>query len=73
MDAGRRLIAERGEELSLDPDGMAPRIVNLSEWRAHLLGRLRRQVALTADPGLAALYEELRRRLAWQLSGLAYR
>ena len=31
--------------LSLHPDGMAPRIVNLGEWRAHLLGRLRRQVA----------------------------
>ena len=46
--------------LSLHPDGMAPRIVNLGEWRAHLLGRLRRQVALTADPALAALHEELR-------------
>jgi transcriptional regulator with XRE-family HTH domain len=46
--------------VSLHPDGMAPRIVNLGEWRAHLLGRLRRQVALTADPELAALYDELR-------------
>lgn len=46
--------------VSLHPDGMAPRIVNLGEWRAHLLGRLRRQVALTADPALAALYDELR-------------
>ena len=46
--------------VSLHPDGMAPRIVNLGEWRAHLLGRLRRQVALTADPELAALYRELR-------------
>src|SRR5207302_9892343 len=45
--------------LSLHPDGMASRIVNLGEWRAHLLGRLRRQVALTADPGLRALYDEL--------------
>ena len=42
---------------SLHPDGMAQRIVNLGEWRAHLLGRLRRQVALTADPELAQLYE----------------
>jgi hypothetical protein len=41
---------------SLHPDGLAPRIANLGEWRAHLLGRLRRQVAITADPGL----EELR-------------
>jgi hypothetical protein len=46
--------------LSLHPDGMAPRIANLGEWRAHLLGRLRRQIDLTADPGLAALHEELR-------------
>jgi transcriptional regulator with XRE-family HTH domain len=44
---------------SLHPDGLAPRIVNLGEWRAHLLGRLRRQVALTADPTLAELYDEL--------------
>jgi transcriptional regulator with XRE-family HTH domain len=46
--------------VSLHPDGLAPRIVNLGEWRAHLLGRLRRQVALTDDPALAALYDELR-------------
>src|SRR5204862_4357318 len=46
--------------VSLHPEGMAPRIVNLGEWRAHLLGRLRRQVALTADPALAALQDELR-------------
>lgn len=44
---------------SLHPEGLAPRIVNLGEWRAHLLGRLRRQIAATADPGLAALYDEL--------------
>ncbi|MEV4414814.1 helix-turn-helix transcriptional regulator [Catellatospora sp. NPDC049609] len=43
----------------LHPDGMAPRIVNLGEWRAHLLGRLRRQVAATTDPQLADLYAEL--------------
>ena len=46
--------------VSLHPEGMAPRIVNLGEWRAHLLGRLRRQVAHTADPMLAQLYDELR-------------
>jgi transcriptional regulator with XRE-family HTH domain len=45
---------------SLHPDGLAPRIVNLGEWRAHLLGRLRRQIAFTADPELARLYDELR-------------
>jgi hypothetical protein len=45
---------------SLHPEGMAPHIRNLGEWRAHLLDRLRRQVALTADPRLTALYEEVR-------------
>lgn len=46
--------------LSLHPSGLAPRIVNLQEWRSHLLDRLRRQVDLTADPRLATLFEELR-------------
>jgi transcriptional regulator with XRE-family HTH domain len=58
----RELLAPPTNALrvSLHPDGMAPRIVNLGEWRAHLLGRLRRQVARTADPELAALEDELR-------------
>jgi len=46
--------------LTLHPGGLAPRIVNLGEWRAHLLRRLRRQVALTGDPELTELYGELR-------------
>jgi hypothetical protein len=46
--------------LSLHPAGLAPRIANLPEWRAHLLERLGHQVALTADPSLLALLEELR-------------
>jgi len=46
--------------LSLHPDGLAPRIANLAEWRQHLLERLRRQVDLSADPVLAELYDELR-------------
>jgi transcriptional regulator with XRE-family HTH domain len=46
--------------VSLHPAGMAPHIVNLGEWRAHLLGRLRRQIALTADPDVQRLYDELR-------------
>lgn len=46
--------------IALHPNGMAPHIVNLGEWRAHLLGRLRRQAAVTADPGLAELHRELR-------------
>lgn len=46
--------------LSLHPKGLAPRIANLAEWRAHLLERLRRQVDASGDPVLAALLEELR-------------
>lgn len=45
--------------LSLYPDGMAPRILNLAEWRAHVLHRLAREARLTGDPGLAALHREL--------------
>lgn len=46
--------------LSLHPKGLAPRIANLAEWRAHLLERLRRQVDVSADPVLAELMKELR-------------
>ena len=44
--------------LSLHPQGLAPRIANLAEWRAHLLSRLRRQVELTADAKLTELLRE---------------
>ena len=45
--------------LSLAPGGLAPHIVNLPEWRAHVLERLRRQVEATADPGLIELLRSL--------------
>jgi transcriptional regulator with XRE-family HTH domain len=45
--------------LSLHPDGVAPRIANLAEWRAHLLDRLGREAVTSGDPALAALHEEL--------------
>jgi len=45
--------------LSLHPRGLAPRILNLGEWRAHLLFRLRRQVELTADAALIDLLREV--------------
>jgi transcription regulator MmyB-like protein len=47
------------QRVSLHPEGLAPRIANLGEWRAHLLDRLRRQIALTADPALKTLLDEL--------------
>jgi transcriptional regulator with XRE-family HTH domain len=45
--------------LALHPDGLAPRIANLGEWRAHLLHRLGRQAVVSGDPALAVLYDEL--------------
>jgi len=44
---------------SLHPEGMAPRIRNLGEWRAHLLDRLGRQAVVSGDPALFALHAEL--------------
>jgi transcriptional regulator with XRE-family HTH domain len=46
--------------LSLHPAGLAPRIANLAEWRAHLLNRLRQQIELSADTALESLMKELR-------------
>jgi len=46
--------------LGLHPQGLAPRVANYGEWRAHLLARLRHQVELSADPVLSDLLEELR-------------
>jgi transcriptional regulator with XRE-family HTH domain len=45
--------------LSLHPDGMAPRIANLGEWRTHLIERLGRQIATTGDEKLIELRDEL--------------
>lgn len=46
--------------IALHPGGMAPRILNLAEWSGVLMTRLRRQAAVTGDPEIDALYEELR-------------
>jgi hypothetical protein len=45
--------------LSLHPGGFGSRIEDFATFSGHLLGRLRRQVALTGDPELAELYDEL--------------
>lgn len=45
--------------LSVHPKGLASRIVNFAEWRAHLLARLHRQIEATADATLSALMREL--------------
>src|SRR5215207_7304913 len=46
--------------VSLAPHGLAPRIANLMQWRAHTFDRLERQLRSTRDPALAELLDELR-------------
>lgn len=45
--------------LSLHPHGLAQKIVNLHEWREHILARLKKQADDTADFGLEELLKEL--------------
>ena len=45
--------------LALHPDGVAPRILNLGEYRADLIERLERAARFTGDPELAALHTEM--------------
>lgn len=45
--------------LTLHPEGLAPRIHNLREWRADLLAQMERQIALVRSAELRALYEEV--------------
>jgi transcriptional regulator with XRE-family HTH domain len=56
--------------VSLHPHGLAPLIVNLAQWRAHLLERLRRQWRLTRDPVIDTLLKELS---AYSMSGSSQR
>ncbi|MDX6742665.1 helix-turn-helix transcriptional regulator [Actinocorallia sp. A-T 12471] len=43
---------------TLHPEGLAPHVGNLGEWRAHLLARLRRQIETSPDPELLRLHAE---------------
>jgi transcriptional regulator with XRE-family HTH domain len=45
--------------VGLHPRGLAPYIANLTRWRAHFLGRLAQQIAITGDDELSELLEEL--------------
>ena len=45
--------------LSVHPRGLAPRIVNLAEWRATLAERLRREYDANGDAALGELLEEV--------------
>ncbi len=44
---------------TLHPDGLAAQIVNLGQWRSHVVRRVRRQLERTAADGLAALLADL--------------
>ncbi|HET9642237.1 MAG TPA: helix-turn-helix transcriptional regulator [Burkholderiaceae bacterium] len=46
--------------LALHPEGLAPRIANLPQWRDHLIARLHQAGAASGDPALASLVDELR-------------
>ncbi|MFD1076792.1 helix-turn-helix domain-containing protein [Longispora fulva] len=45
--------------VALHPDGLARQIVNLAEWREHMLGRLYRQMIHSGLPSLRSLYQEV--------------
>ncbi|WP_405683200.1 helix-turn-helix domain-containing protein [Streptomyces sp. NBC_00057] len=45
--------------LTLHPEGLAPRIRNLREWRADLLAQMERQIALARSAELRELYDEV--------------
>lgn len=47
--------------VTLHPKGLSSRILNFSEYSAHLLTRLQRQAASSGDPRLTALYDELKK------------
>ncbi len=53
------LQAPNAMRIALHPEGMAPRILNLEEWGAHLLHVLARRAEAEADPALQALHDEL--------------
>jgi len=46
--------------LALHPGGLAPRTLNLAQWRAHLLARLAHETDMTGDSRLSDLLDELR-------------
>jgi transcriptional regulator with XRE-family HTH domain len=68
-DAMRRFLAEIPAEAAgpslnmlratMHPDGLASRLRNPAQWRAHVLRRVRRQWERTDDPALADLLAEL--------------
>ncbi|MFE9660983.1 helix-turn-helix domain-containing protein [Streptomyces sp. NPDC005955] len=48
-----------GIRIVLHPDGMAPRILNLRQWRSHLLHQMESQMSLVRSDPLRELYDEV--------------
>ena len=59
IDAALLTPAVNVLRVSLHPQGLASRIINLGEWKQHVLTRLRRQIDASADPVLTELAREL--------------
>lgn len=59
--------------LSLHPDGLASRIINLDEWREHMIQRLRRDIELSGSKQLLDLVDEVRRYRYGNSSGPSIR
>lgn len=61
-DVAPRLLQEPVNvlRLSLDPEGLAPKIINLAEWKRHLVARVAHQLAQSGDPVLEQLLEDMK-------------
>jgi transcriptional regulator with XRE-family HTH domain len=57
--AARLLEVPNALRIALHPEGLAPRIRNLSQWRHHLIERLRREATVSGSTELAALLAEI--------------
>ena len=57
--AGHLLEVPNALRISLHPDGLAPHIRNLGQWRHHVIGRLRREVAVSGSGELRMLLAEI--------------
>lgn len=57
--AAHLLAQPNALRISLHPDGLAPRIRNLAQWRHHVIGRLRREVAASGSVQSADLLAEI--------------
>jgi transcriptional regulator with XRE-family HTH domain len=57
--AGHLLERPNALRIAVHPDGLAPRIRNLAQWRHHLIDRLRREVAVSGSTELSELLTEI--------------